>query len=437
MPALTTGAYPGISPRLVVPEPDGEGRSDYERRGGYQPGLHGQDLIGAVGAAGLRGRGGAAFPLTRKLAAVASQSGCAESRRPVVIVNGEEGEPASVKDRWLLRTRPHLVIDGALRAAAAVGAATVYIYVADSAAAGSVRAALGELDGPPTQDGRHIQVDVWQVEPGYVAGEETAAVNAINGRPAKPSEKPPRPFEEGVRGLPTLVSNVETIANLPGIATGATRTADTFLMTLGGACSRPGVYEVPFGITIAEAVRALGGGQAGRTRGYVMGGYFAGLLNDQGHELPLDYDVLAAAGSGLGCGAVTVLGPDDCPVGVTAQLLAYFARENAGQCGSCFNGTAAMSGVAAALASGFAGDADLQRLHTWCASLPGRGACGTLDGAVNIARSMLREFPDAVDAHLADRCPRCVGTDFTALTVPFAATPDASAEASAAEEAVL
>jgi NADH:ubiquinone oxidoreductase subunit F (NADH-binding) len=168
-----------------------------------------------------------------------------------------------------------------------------------------------------------------------------------------------------------------------------------------------------------------------------MGGYFAGLLNDQGHELPLDYDVLAAAGSGLGCGAVTVLGPDDCPVGVTAQLLAYFARENAGQCGSCFNGTAAMSGVAAALASGFAGDADLQRLHTWCASLPGRGACGTLDGAVNIARSMLREFPDAVDAHLADRCPRCVGTDFTALTVPFAATPDASAEASAAEEAVL
>jgi NADH:ubiquinone oxidoreductase subunit F (NADH-binding) len=455
MPALTTGAYPGIRPRLLVPQAGREGRSDYERRGGYQPGLHGQDLISAVHAAGLRGRGGAAFPLARKLAVVASQPGCAESRRPVVVVNGEEGEPASVKDRWLLRTRPHLVIDGALRAASAVGAATAYIYVSDSAAARSVLAALGELDGPPIQDGPPVQsgppdqdgppvqVDVWQVEPGYVAGEETAAVNAINGRPAKPSEKPPRPFEEGVRGLPTLVSNVETIASLPGIATGTTRTADTFLMTLGGACSRPGLYEVPFGITIGEAVQALGGGlargagQGSETRGYVMGGYFAGLLNTRGHELPLDYDALSAAGSGLGCGAVTVLGPGDCPVGVTAQLLAYFARENAGQCGSCFNGTAAMSGVAAALASGFAGDADLRRLHSWCGSLPGRGACGTLDGAVNIARSMLREFPDVVDAHLQMRCSRCAGTDFTALTVPFAASPDATAEESAAEEAVL
>lgn len=407
MPALTTGAYPGVSPRLLVPGPGREGRSDYERRGGYQPGLHGEDLIRAVRAAGLRGRGGAAFPLTRKLAAVARQPGCAESRRPVVIVNGAEGEPASVKDRWLLRTRPHLVIDGALRAASAVGAATAYIYVSDSAAARSVLAALGELDGPP------IQVDVWQVEPGYVAGEETAAVNAINGRPAKPSDKPPRPFEEGVRGQPTLVSNAETIASLPGIASGTTRAADTFLMTLGGACSRPGLYEVPFGITIGEAVQALGGGQASGARGYVMGGYFAGLLNTRGHELPLDYDALSAAGSGLGCGAVTVLGTDDCPIGVTAQLLAYFARENAGQCGSCFNGTAAMSGVAAALASGFARDADLQRLRSWCGSLPGRGACGTLDGAVNIARSMLREFPDVVDAHLRDRCSRCAGTDFT------------------------
>jgi NADH:ubiquinone oxidoreductase subunit F (NADH-binding) len=129
---------------------------------------------------------------------------------------------------------------------------------------------------------------------------------------------------------------------------------------------------------------------------------------------------------------VTVLGPDDCPVGVTARLLAYFARENAGQCGSCFNGTAAMSGVAAALAGGFAGDADIRRLRSWCSSLPGRGACGTLDGAVNIAVSMLREFPEAVDAHLRERCQRCAGTDFSALTSPFAAILDAAVAAEAA-----
>ena len=167
---------------------------------------------------------------------VAAEPGGADGRGRVVVVNGEEGEPTSVKDRWLLRTRPHLVIDGALRAASAVGAATVYVYVSDAVAAGSVRAALAELDGQLSLDGGPVQIDVWQVGPGYVAGEETAAVNAINGRPAKPSEKPPRPYEEGVRGLPTLVSNAETFANLPGIAAGADAgRPDTFLLTLGGA----------------------------------------------------------------------------------------------------------------------------------------------------------------------------------------------------------
>jgi NADH:ubiquinone oxidoreductase subunit F (NADH-binding) len=413
MPALITGVHPAARPRLVLDGPGREGRADYGRRGGYRPGLEGQDLVTAVTEAELRGRGGAAFPLGVKLAAVAGRPG-----EHVVVANGEEGEPASVKDRWLLCTRPHLVIDGALRAASAVAADTVYLYVSDPAAARSVRAALAELGEPPAR------VEVWEVDPGYVAGEETAAVNAINGRPAKPSDKPPRPFEEGVRGLPTLVSNVETLANLPGIATGAEPVTDTFLMTLGGACARPGLFEVPFGITLGEVAESLGG-LGGAPRGYLMGGYFAGLVNQRGHELPLDYDVMAAEGSGLGCGSVTVLGPEDCPVGVAAQLLAYFARENSGQCGSCFNGTAAMAGVAAALAQGFAGDPEIERLRSWCRSLPGRGACGTLDGAVNIARSLLSEFPEEVDSHLRGRCARCSGTDFVALTVPFAAAADA------------
>ena len=357
MPALITGVHPAARPRLVLDGPGREGRADYERRGGYRAGLEGQDLVTAVTEAELRGRGGAAFPLGVKLAAVAGLPG-----EHVVVANGEEGEPALVKDRWLLRTRPHLVIDGALRAASAVAADTVYLYVSDPAAARSVRAARAELGEPPAR------VEVWEVDPGYVAGEETAAVNAINGRPAKPSDKPPRPFEAGVRGLPTLVSNVETLANLPGIATGADPVTDTFLMTLGGACARPGLFEVPFGITLGEAAESLGG-LGGAPRGYLMGGYFAGLVNQRGHALPLDYDVMAAEGSGLGCGSVTVLGPEDCPAGVAAQLLAYFARENSGQCGSCFNGTAAMAGVAAALARA----SRATRRSSACAA--GAGAC--------------------------------------------------------------
>ena len=421
MPALTTGAHPAlpqgiVGQGLIRTVPGWESRAAYEAGGGYRPGLRGAALIDAVAGRGLRGRGGAAFPVARKLAAVAARPG-----DRVVVVNGEEGEPASVKDRWLLRARPHLVLDGALRAADAVGATTAYLYVSDTAAAASLDAALAELDHLP------VDVRVVQVEPGYVAGEETAVVNAINGRPAKPSEKPPRPFEEGVRGLPTLVSNAETIASLPAVALGTASRPPSFLMTLGGAVPRPGLYEVPFGTPLGEVTEVLGGlaGTALRdVRGYVMGGYFAGLVNSRGHGLPLDYDALRAAGTGLGCGAVTVLGPGDCAVGAAALLLAYFGRENAGQCGSCFNGTAAMAGVAGALARGKAGQADVQRLERWCGFLPGRGACGTLDGAVNVAASLLREFPGEVRAHLHRPCPLCAEADFLAAASPFALSPD-------------
>jgi NADH:ubiquinone oxidoreductase subunit F (NADH-binding) len=422
MPSLITGVHPSVTPRLMLPEPGHQGREDraaYEARGGYSGGpggyLEGADLISAVAESGLRGRGGAAFPLGVKLAAVAGQPG-----DHVLVVNGEEGEPASVKDRWLLRTRPHLVLDGTLRAASAIGAVTAYVYVSDGQAAESIRTALAELDELP------VPVHVRTVPHSYVAGEETAAVRAINGGPAKPADKPPRPFEEGVAGCPTLVSNVETIANLPRIAAGpasilapGAHGQETFLVTLTGSCPRPGLYEVPFGGTLGEAAEKLGR-LTGPPRGYLMGGYFAGLLNSRGHGLVLDYDVFRDEGSGLGCGAVIVLGPADCPVGAAAQVMAYFDRNNASQCGSCFNGTAAMSGVTAALARGVAGPADVQRLESWAAFLPGRGACATLDGAANVARSLLREFPAEVEAHVRDRCGPCAELDFTAATAPFA-----------------
>ena len=424
MPALRTGGHPAVRHGLLGAQPGWEGRADYERGGGYQPGLSGADLITAVAASGLRGRGGAAFPVARKLATVAAQAG-----EKVVLVNGEEGEPASVKDRWLLRARPHLVIDGALRAAEAIGARTVWLYVSDPASALSLDAAVAELGAvssatlsSATLPSAPLELRVFRVEASYVAGEETAAVNAVNGRPAKPSEKPPRPFEEGVGGRPTLVTNVESVANLPGVSGGTAGAGQAFLMTLGGAIPRPGLYEVPFGIPLGEVTEVLGG-LAGAARGYVMGGYFAGLVSSRGHGLPLDYDALKAEGTGLGCGAVTVLGPDDCPVGVAALLLAYYGRENAGQCGSCFNGTAAMAGVAAALARGEARTADIERLAGWTGFLPGRGACATLDGAVNVAASLLLEFPDEVAAHQTRACAACAATDFLTTDSPFAVSP--------------
>ena len=203
--------------------------------------------------------------------------------------------------------------------------------------------------------------------------------------------------------MPTLVSNVETLANLPYIqqhgaaafrSLGTSVSPGTFLMTITGAGRPPGLYEVPHGLPITELL-ALHGVSPEKVRGALMGGYFAGLLNRAVLDAALDHETLRGLGSGLGCGAISLI-TDDCPVAVAASVLAYFDRENAGQCGSCFNGTAAMAAVGCALRDGVATSEDLARLRRWSVVLRGRGACATLDAATNVAASLLDQFPRAV-----------------------------------------
>src|SRR6202789_2387172 len=213
-PDITLSSSPGFTPRLLSGH-SGRSREDvaaYRQLGGYQPLTGADELVGEVESSGLLGRGGAGFPLAIKVRAVRDNGRAAGGA--VVVANGEEGEPASIQDRWLLRHRPHLILDGLRLAAAMVGADRTYVYVSDPESARSVEAALAELESGAF-DG--VTVEVRSVEPGYIAGEETAAVRALNGGPVKPTDKPPRPFEEGVDGLPTLVSNVETVAGLPYI----------------------------------------------------------------------------------------------------------------------------------------------------------------------------------------------------------------------------
>ncbi|MGO9508731.1 MAG: NADH-ubiquinone oxidoreductase-F iron-sulfur binding region domain-containing protein [Mycobacterium sp.] len=397
--AVSTATWPGCAPRLLQPGAGSE----------YRPLADADELLREVEAGGLLGRGGAAFPLAVKLRAVRDNGRLAGGT--VVVANGEEGEPASIKDRWLLRNRPHLVLDGLRLAAAIVAADRAYVYVSDAESARSVEAALGELDADALGG---VAVSLRTVEPGYVAGEETAAVRALNGGPAKPMDKPPRPFEEGVAGLPTLVSNVETLANLPYLqrhgsaayrSQGSQLSPGTFLATITGA-GRPAVlYELPHGLAFTELL-ALHGVSPDQVRGALMGGYFAGLLDRRVLETTLDHETMRDLGSGLGCGAISVI-TDDCPVAVAASVLAYFDRENAGQCGSCFNGTAAMSAVAGALRDGVATTEDVERLRRWSVVLRGRGACATLDAATNIAATLLDQFPDEVARHLESGCPDC------------------------------
>ncbi|MBT2276314.1 hypothetical protein J7E69_33580, partial [Rhodococcus enclensis] len=276
--------YPGIQPRLLV---DGNNNEDawlYRSRGGYRPLEDEVAFLADVSASGLRGRGGAAFPAAIKLATVRTAAGDS-----VVVANGEEGEPASVKDRWLLRLRPHLVLDGLRLAAQVVGTTTAVVYLSDGPARESVEGALAELTGDPSFG---LQVTIVQVDPTYVAGEETAAVRAINGGPALPTDKPPRPFEEGVAGLPTLVNNVETLANLALLhqlgpesyrGIGTETSPGTFLMTLSTAAGA-GLYEVPFGVTL-RAVLTWSGTDPDEVRGFLMGGYFAGVIGPHALDL--------------------------------------------------------------------------------------------------------------------------------------------------------
>ncbi|MCM1966480.1 NADH-ubiquinone oxidoreductase-F iron-sulfur binding region domain-containing protein [Streptomyces sp. G1] len=384
-PGSVLGAAPGTA----------EDVGAYLAGGGYTDATGPDELLRHLAASGLRGRGGAGFPADVKLRAVRDRGGV-----PVVVANGEEGEPGSVKDRWLLRARPHLVLDGLARAAAVTGAGRGYVYLSDPVAADRVRRALAEREP-------HLPVEVVETAHTYVAGEESAVVRRIDGGPALPTAKPPRPFERGVGGAPTLVSNVETLARIaltasfPGLRQAI---AQSTLVTLSGGSATPVLTEVPYGVPLRTLAAELGAPDAA---GALMGGLFGGLVDARALDLPLEPGALAAADTALGCGAIRFLAAGACPVSTAADAVGHLAAESARQCGVCVSGTAAVRDAVYALAAGTAGPDTLTHLDRWARGLPGRGACGLLDAAAGLAGSLLRAFPEHVRSHLRGPCPGC------------------------------
>jgi NADH:ubiquinone oxidoreductase subunit F (NADH-binding) len=374
-----------------------------ERHGPHDARRRSLDLIDAVRASGLRGRGGAGFPAGDKLAALA-----ARRRRPVVVVNAVEGEPASGKDRVLLRYLPHLVLDGAVLAAAAVGAREA--IVATTGAEASVVTAAIDARARTQLDGR-VELRAVPVPRRFVAGEETALVRYLNGGPAKPTFTPPRPFERGVGGAPTLVQNAETVANVALIArhgpdwfraVGTRDEPGTVLLTLSGAVACVGVYETALGSTFDDLLERAGGPTA-RIAAILVGGYFGSWLSPS--ALPglrvLDRD-LAPHDAALGARAVVVLPTGACGVVETARIARYLADESAGQCGPCVHGLDSIARALAALAhGGVDGRIDLRR---WLSTVPGRGACRHPDGSTRFVASALEVFADEVELHLRGRC---------------------------------
>ncbi|WP_328392589.1 Fe-S-binding domain-containing protein [Streptomyces sp. NBC_00390] len=408
---------PGGPGTVLGPAPGAvESAAAYLDAGGYRHTDDPERLLEHIADAGLRGRGGAAFPAAVKLRAVRDGGGL-----PVVVANGEEGEPGSVKDRWLLRARPHLVLDGLTHAAAVTGAVQGYVYVSDPYAAARVRAALDE---------RTTALPVAVIETGhtYVAGEESAVVRRINGGPALPAAKPPRPFERGVSDQPTLVSNVETLARIALIAAHPDLRHDiagSTLLSLSTFRGTPLLAEAPYGTALRTLAAAQGTTDA---TGALMGGLFGGLTGPGSLDLPLDHSALADAGTALGCGAIRFLQPGVCPVATAADAVDHLATESARQCGVCVSGTAAIRDTLRQLTCGTAAADTAERLERWASRLPGRGACGLLDAAAGTAGSLLTAFPGLVRGHLDAACAACAACPPTGghrlvVPVPHVADP--------------
>lgn len=366
------------------------------------------ELIELVEASGLQGRGGAAFPAGRKLRAVA-----ADRRRPVVLCNGAEGEPVSGKDQALLAYVPHLVLDGAAVAAAAVGAREAIVAVGAGAggAIAAVRAAIAERDRRRL-DG--VSFRLVSVPDRFVAGEETALVNRLNGGPALPTFTPPRPFERGVGGAPTLVQNVETLAHLALIARfgpdwfralGTSEEPGSALVTLGGAVRQPGIYEIPLGLPLADLL-TWAGGPAAEISAFLVGGYFGAWISAvEARTLALLDADLHTLGASLGARAIFALPETACGIVETARVARYLAQESAGQCGPCVNGLAAIATALEQLAFGMRGKRSPDaRLERWLEQVSGRGACRHPDGVARLVESALRVFTAERERHTHGSC---------------------------------
>lgn len=368
---------------------------------GPAPVLAAGRLIEMAGQVGLRGRGGAAFPVARKLRAVQA---AALARRcpPVVLVNAAEGDPGSAKDRSLLLRSPHLVLEGAMLAARELHATRVVVAVGGGGPpADSVRAAV--------MDDRALarQVRVLPVPDRFVSGQGGALVNAVNGKAALPPGRPVRASERGVGGLPTLLCNAETFAQIAVLSmlgpdgyasAGIPAEPGTTLLTVGGSAARPAVVEVPTGAPLGEILDVC---ETPPADGVLVGGYHGVWLPAElADSVPASRAGLAAAGGILGPGIVLPLGRETCPLGEVARVAAYLAKESSGQCGPCMLGLPAIARSVAALAQGSGGVDALDSARRAAAAVRGRGACGHPDGAFRFIVSALDVFADDLAAHL-------------------------------------
>jgi NADH:ubiquinone oxidoreductase subunit F (NADH-binding) len=360
-------------------------------------------LIEVVAAAGLTGRGGAGFPTARKLAAVAGAG-----RRAVVVGNGAETEPASRKDKQLLQSAPHLVLDGLQLAAEAVGATTAYLYLHRHP---GLHQALGSALAARAAAGLdRVEVQLVSAPPRFIAGEESAVVARINGGPALPRFKVPPMFQRGVAGAPTLVQNVETLAHLALIArygagrfrgTGTAAEPGSMLATCRRADGTVEVVETAIGTPLGELLRL----PELPAQAVLVGGYHGTWLSSaRAAALPLSSAGLRPAGAAAGAGLLVALPHGRCGIAEAVRVVRYLAGESAGQCGPCLSGLPRIATGFAELAAPRPRPGLRADLERWAGLAERRGACHHPDGSVRFLRSTVAVFASELTAHARGQC---------------------------------
>ena len=383
------------------------GLRDHQSVFGGIPALSSDQLIRLAKAVKLHGKGGAAFPFARKVGAVVDASE-ARGQRPVVLINATEGEPASWKDKMLATRVPHLILDGAMVAAGALGAREIVVGVeAGQPGEDSLAAAIAERRGSGS-------IRLVRMPPRFISGEGGALVRGANGQLPIPPGRKQLSAVSGVDGVPTLLSNAETYAQLAvatrlGVkrytAVGTPDEPGTVLLTVSGTAPVRTVVETPAGVSLAEVLELC---RAPVGQGVLMGGYHGKWLTpEQARGAIVSRAGMISAGAVLGAGITIPLPADTCPLGETARVAHYLAAQSAGQCGPCRLGLPDLAQILDTVVDGSGGTKALEEVRRASGMVRGRGACSHPDGTVRFIASALSVFADDVAAHaLSGGCGR-------------------------------
>jgi NADH-quinone oxidoreductase subunit F len=381
-----------------------------------------EQVVEEVKTSGLRGRGGAGFPTGNKWSFIPKTSGA-----KYVAVNADESEPGTFKDRELMEIEPHRVLEGVALCCYAIGAETAFIYIRGEYVepARRLEAAIAEAEAARLLGQRcldtstNVRIHVFSGAGAYICGEETALLESLEGRRPMPRSRPPFPAVEGLYRRPTVINNVETLANVPSIIDRGSgwyqtigsppRNTGPKIFCLSGRVNRPGNYELPLGaVTIRQLIDDYGQGVIGgrAVKGVLTAGVSAPILTADRLDTKLDYDSVQAAGSMLGSASLIVLDEDTCIVRAAALMEEFFRHESCGKCTPCREGTSWLFKVLTRLEDGRGTEGDLDLLLSLSGEISGKVLCALGDFATSPVTATVNQFRDEYMRHVTQgRCP--------------------------------